>query len=77
LTLTDQFITERRYLKNVRKDGCVVRKLLQESVAQHHEDQAHNNPPPNRTLILDVAHRGGERKVAERLVEKLKKAMGY
>ena len=31
----------------------------------------------DRSLIFSVAHRGGERKVAERLVSKLKKAMGY
>ena len=30
----------------------------------------------DRTLLFNVAHRGGERKVAERLVAKLKKAMG-
>lgn len=30
----------------------------------------------DRSLIFSVAHRGGERKVAERLVGKLKKAMG-
>lgn len=30
----------------------------------------------DRSLLFSVAHRGGERKVAERLVEKLKKAMG-
>jgi hypothetical protein len=31
----------------------------------------------DRHLIFSVAHRGGERQVAARLVEKLKKAMGY
>lgn len=31
----------------------------------------------DRSLLFSVAHRGGERKVAERLVEKLKKAMHY
>lgn len=31
----------------------------------------------DRSLLFSVAHRGGERKVAERLVSKLKKAMGY
>ena len=31
----------------------------------------------DRSLIFSVANRGGERKVAERLVSKLKKAMGY
>jgi hypothetical protein len=31
----------------------------------------------DRSLIFSAAHRGGERKVAERLVGKLKKAMGY
>ena len=31
----------------------------------------------DRSLIFSVAHRGGERKVAERLVGKLKKAMHY
>lgn len=31
----------------------------------------------DRSLLFSVAHRGGERKVAERLVGKLKKAMGY
>jgi hypothetical protein len=31
----------------------------------------------DRTLLFGVAHRGGERKVAERLVGKLKQAMGY
>lgn len=31
----------------------------------------------DRSLILSVAHRGGERKVAQRLVDKLKKAMGH
>jgi hypothetical protein len=31
----------------------------------------------DRSLFFSVAHRGGERKVAERLVEKLKKAMGH
>ena len=31
----------------------------------------------DRSLFFSVAHRGGERKVAERLVGKLKKAMGY
>ena len=31
----------------------------------------------DRSLFFSVAHRGGERKVAERLVSKLKKAMGY
>lgn len=30
----------------------------------------------DRSLLFSVAHRGGERKVAERLVGKLKKAMG-
>lgn len=30
----------------------------------------------DRSLFFSVAHRGGERKVAERLVSKLKKAMG-
>ncbi|MEQ1947296.1 MAG: hypothetical protein ABL995_08905 [Bryobacteraceae bacterium] len=30
----------------------------------------------DRSLFFSIAHRGGERKVAERLVEKLKKAMG-
>jgi hypothetical protein len=30
----------------------------------------------DRSLVLSIAHRGGERKVAERLVGKLKKAMG-
>lgn len=31
----------------------------------------------DRSLFFSVAHRGGERKVAERLVGKLKKAMGH
>ena len=31
----------------------------------------------DRSLFFSVAHRGGERKVADRLVSKLKKAMGY
>jgi len=31
----------------------------------------------DRSLLFSVAHRGGERKVAERLVGKLKKAMAY
>jgi hypothetical protein len=31
----------------------------------------------DRSLFFSVAHRGGERKVAQRLVGKLKKAMGY
>ena len=31
----------------------------------------------DRSLFFSVAHRGGERKVAERLVSKLKKAMGH
>lgn len=31
----------------------------------------------DRSLFFSVAHRGGERKVAERLIGKLKKAMGY
>ena len=31
----------------------------------------------DRSLFFSVAHRGGERKVAERLVKKLKKAMQY
>lgn len=31
----------------------------------------------DRSLLLGAARRGGERKVAERLVSKLKKAMGY
>jgi hypothetical protein len=31
----------------------------------------------DRSLVFSAAHRGGERKVAERLVSKLKKAMGY
>lgn len=31
----------------------------------------------DRSLFFGVAHRGGERKVAERLVGKLKKAMGH
>ena len=31
----------------------------------------------DRSLLFSVAHRGGERKVAERLVGKLKKAMRY
>jgi len=31
----------------------------------------------DRSLMFGVFKRGGERKVAERLVEKLKKAMGY
>jgi hypothetical protein len=31
----------------------------------------------DRSLIFSIAHRGGERKVAERLVSKLKKAMNY
>ena len=31
----------------------------------------------DRSLLFSVAHRGGERKVAQRLVGKLKKAMGY
>jgi hypothetical protein len=31
----------------------------------------------DRSLFFSVAHRGGERKVAERLVHKLKSAMGY
>lgn len=31
----------------------------------------------DRHLFLNIAHRGGERQVAQRLVEKLKKAMGY
>src|SRR5579863_5440331 len=30
----------------------------------------------DRSLVFSIAHRGGERKVAERLVGKLKKAMG-
>lgn len=31
----------------------------------------------DRHLFFNIAHRGGERQVAARLVEKLKKAMGY
>jgi hypothetical protein len=31
----------------------------------------------DRSLLFSVAHRGGERKVAERLVGKLRKVMGY
>lgn len=31
----------------------------------------------DRNLFFGIAHRGGERKVADRLVSKLKKAMGY
>ena len=31
----------------------------------------------DRSLVLGVMKRGGERKVAQRLVKKLKKAMGY
>ena len=31
----------------------------------------------DRNLVFGVLHRGGERKVADRLVSKLKKAMGY
>jgi len=31
----------------------------------------------DRNLFFGIAHRGGERKLAERLVGKLKKAMGY
>jgi hypothetical protein len=31
----------------------------------------------DRNLIFSAAHRGGERKVAQRLIGKLKKAMGY
>ena len=31
----------------------------------------------DRNLFFGIAHRGGERKVADRLVGKLKKAMGY
>jgi len=31
----------------------------------------------DRNLFFGIAHRGGERKVADRLVNKLKKAMGY
>jgi hypothetical protein len=31
----------------------------------------------DRSLFFSVAHRGGERKVAERLVSKLKKAMDH
>jgi hypothetical protein len=31
----------------------------------------------DRHLFFNIAHRGGERQVAQRLVEKLKKAMGY
>lgn len=31
----------------------------------------------DRSLMFSVAHRGGERKVAQRLVGKLKKAMGF
>lgn len=31
----------------------------------------------DRSLMFSAVHRGGERKVAERLVGKLKKAMGY
>jgi hypothetical protein len=31
----------------------------------------------DRHLFFNIAHRGGERQVASRLVEKLKKAMGY
>jgi hypothetical protein len=31
----------------------------------------------DRHLLLNIMHRGGERQVAARLVEKLKKAMGY
>jgi len=31
----------------------------------------------DRSLFFSIAHRGGERKVADRLVSKLKKAMGY
>jgi hypothetical protein len=31
----------------------------------------------DRHLFFSIAHRGGERQVAARLVEKLKKAMGY
>lgn len=31
----------------------------------------------DRSLLFNIARRGGERKVAERLVGKLKKAMGY
>ena len=31
----------------------------------------------DRNLFFSIAHRGGERQVAARLVEKLKKAMGY
>jgi hypothetical protein len=31
----------------------------------------------DRHLFLNIMHRGGERQVAARLVEKLKKAMGY
>jgi hypothetical protein len=31
----------------------------------------------DRSLFFSIAHRGGERKVAERLVEKLKKAMEH
>jgi hypothetical protein len=31
----------------------------------------------DRNLFFGIAHRGGERKVADRLVSKLRKAMGY
>jgi hypothetical protein len=31
----------------------------------------------DRNLFFGIAHRGGQRKVADRLVSKLKKAMGY
>jgi len=31
----------------------------------------------DRHLFFNIAHRGGERQVAQRLVNKLKKAMGY
>ena len=31
----------------------------------------------DRHLFFNIAHRGGERQVAQRLVDKLKKAMGY
>jgi len=36
-----------------------------------------SNEAGDRNLFFGIAHRGGERKVADRLVSKLKKAMGY